>query len=149
MRLHAGGDRGAVAPRGRAGDGAARRSEDPAPLSRLDPSFHAGAALARAGGALVTRLLERLRVIDITDGAFAYAPRLLAGLGAEVVRIEPSGGSAVARTPTLAMTFGADRVGRTLDLDNTKERDDFLSLVRGADVLCESFRPGHLSGLGL
>lgn len=37
-------------------------------------------------------MLEGLRVLDLIDGMGAYAGRLLAGLGAEVILVEPSGG---------------------------------------------------------
>jgi crotonobetainyl-CoA:carnitine CoA-transferase CaiB-like acyl-CoA transferase len=105
--------------------------------------------MAGAGRAPVSRPLERLRVLDLTDGAFAYAPRLLAGLGASVLRIEPPGGSTVARTPALSVTFGADRELRTIDFDEAGGREEFASLVAGADVVCETFRPGRLHELSL
>jgi len=97
----------------------------------------------------MSRPLERLRALDLTDGAFAYGPRLLAGLGADVLRVEPGDGSSVSRTPALAATFGAERSLRTIDFTQAAARTEFAALVAGADIVLESFPPGRLSELGL
>src|ERR1700742_588772 len=41
----------------------------------------------------VTPALQGVRVLDLTDELGAYAGRLLVDLGAEVIRVEPPGGS--------------------------------------------------------
>ena len=44
-------------------------------------------------------VLAGLRVLDVTDASGAFAGRLLAGLGADVVRVEPPGGDPLRRLP--------------------------------------------------
>jgi crotonobetainyl-CoA:carnitine CoA-transferase CaiB-like acyl-CoA transferase len=39
-----------------------------------------------------TAILEGIRVADLTTGSFNYAGRLLAGLGADVIKLEPTEG---------------------------------------------------------
>ena len=55
-------------------------------------------------------MLERYRVLDLTDERGHLAAFILAGLGADVVLIEPpqgSGGHAAARSPATAATPSA------------------------------------------
>ena len=46
-------------------------------------------------------MLSPYRVLDLTDSRAELGPLLLAGLGAEVVKVEPPGGSASRREPPL------------------------------------------------
>ena len=55
-------------------------------------------------------VLRGLRVLDLSDVAGALATRLLGGLGADVVRVEPPGGSRLRRIGTLLE--GRDEIGR-------------------------------------
>src|ERR1700730_724309 len=48
--------------------------------------------------------LAGVRVLDLADNAVAYASRLLADLGAEVIRIEPPHGNALRHAAPLAMS---------------------------------------------
>ncbi len=90
------------------------------------------------------------------------AGRILADLGAEVIRIEPRGGDPLRRRgPQIAsarageggVAWGVAQAGkRGLVLDlvaNEKDRDTFRSLAAGSDVVIESFRPGRLAEFGL
>ena len=43
--------------------------------------------------------LEGLRVLDLTHSTFNYAGKLLAGFGAQVVKIEPPGGDPIRHQP--------------------------------------------------
>jgi crotonobetainyl-CoA:carnitine CoA-transferase CaiB-like acyl-CoA transferase len=47
-------------------------------------------------------LLEGLRVLDLSDESGALAGKILADLGADVVAVEPPGGSSLRRAPFLA-----------------------------------------------
>jgi crotonobetainyl-CoA:carnitine CoA-transferase CaiB-like acyl-CoA transferase len=85
-----------------------------------------------------------------------YLTRLLADLGADVVKLEPPGGDPMRYMPPLrgeiAAAYHALNAGkRSLCLD-LKQPEDLLAaqrLVDQADVLVESYRPGVLQRLGL
>ncbi len=105
--------------------------------------------------------LEGIRVLDLTSGSFGYAGRMLAGLGADVVQVEPPAGDEVRTWPPFAgdepgierglrhLHLNAGKRSVVLDLDTTSGSDTLRALVRGADALIESHAPGALAGLGL
>ncbi len=101
------------------------------------------------------------RVLDLTDERGQLCGKLLADLGADVVLVEPPGGS----TSRTVGPFAGDEMGpdRSLyhwafnrgkrsimvDLQAQAGRDRLLALVAEADLLVESFDPGVLEELGL
>ena len=98
--------------------------------------------------------LAGIRVLDLADNAVAYASRLLADLGAEVVRIEPPGGSALRRAPPLVQTPGgtascahafwnANKKAVTLDLGSTEGARLFGDLAARSDVVIRSSPTAH------
>ena len=108
------------------------------------------------------RALEGLRVLDLATPLAEATGRVLADLGAEVVKIEPPGGCESRFTPPLAegadgdpeascfwRAWGVGKRSVVLDLDDEGDRATFLELVRGADLLIESFRPGEMDDRGL
>lgn len=88
-----------------------------------------------------------------------YATRLLAELGAEVVKIEDPAGGDYARwyppvegDPPMSGIFRELNRGKksvALDLRTETGREALRALVARADVLVDSFRPGVLARLGL
>ncbi len=112
---------------------------------------------------MTERALGHLRVIDLThDVAGPYCTKLLAGFGAEVIKVEPPGRGDPLRSrgpfyqgvegpersiPFLWLNTGKKSI--TLDLENTQGREILRRLVRDADVLVENFPPGVLPSLGL
>ena len=97
--------------------------------------------------------LAGIRVIDLADASAALATRHLAGLGAEVFKIEPPGGDATRRYGPFfsgnSLWFGYCQQGKlslTLDLNQESDRETLRRLAAGADVIVESFAPGHLDG---
>ncbi|WP_111735691.1 CaiB/BaiF CoA transferase family protein [Roseovarius amoyensis] len=101
--------------------------------------------------------LRGVRILEI--GHFVAAPfccRLLADLGADVIKIEPPGGDPV-------RGWGEQRDGHSLwwsvhgrnkrsvavNLKSKDGRQVALDLARSCDVVVENFRPGHLARLGL
>lgn len=106
------------------------------------------------------KALSGVRVIDLaTDTAGAYASRLLAALGADIVRVEPPGGDELRRT-NMRMTDEPDggllaaylHAGkRSVVLDHRDEggRNDLLRLLRTADVIIETGRPGEWADAGV
>jgi crotonobetainyl-CoA:carnitine CoA-transferase CaiB-like acyl-CoA transferase len=105
--------------------------------------------------------LSPYRVLDLTDARAALAGMVLAGLGADVIRVEPPGGSdaryAEPLVPGLphalaSLRFHAFERGKrsaVLDLDSPRGRADFLSLVATSDFLLESAGPGAMAARGL
>src|SRR4051812_26475980 len=107
--------------------------------------------------------LEGLRVLDLTRAAAGpYCTRLLAAYGASVIKVErPRTGDLMRHVgPFVDDTPGADRGlaflhlnvnkhGVTLDLTSASGKAIAAELVRNADVVVESFRPGTLACLGL
>ena len=105
--------------------------------------------------------LTGLRVIELADEQAEYCGLALAGLGAEVIKVEPPGGSPTRRIgpfyedredPERSLFFWQYNRGKRsimLDLHQQKDRDQFCALVATADVLLESTPRGELDGLGL
>ncbi|MCC6438400.1 MAG: CoA transferase [Acidimicrobiales bacterium] len=107
-------------------------------------------------------MLSAYRVLDLTDDRGHFAGFILAMLGAEVIAVEPpGGGGARRRGPYLGGRSGTERSlshlaynrgKRSIELDLLRDgpdRDAFLGLVAGADVLIESFEPGAMAAAGI
>jgi len=103
-------------------------------------------------------LLAGIRVLDLANERAELAGRLLADLGAEVLKVEPPGGSpSRARGPFDAgngdsLYWAATAAGKlsvVLDLEDENDRGRFIELARRADILIESFDPGYMAHLGL
>ena len=106
--------------------------------------------------------LEGITVLDLTHCiAGPYCTKLLAGFGADVLKIEPPGGERGRRMapffrdepgPDSSLPFAYLNSGKrslTLNLKSTEGREILLSLLRDADVLVENFAPRVMSSLGL
>lgn len=105
--------------------------------------------------------LGDVRVIDLAGEIGQYCTKLLADLGADVIKVEPPGGDPVRRLPP----FYHDRPGEqtslywlnlntnkrsvTLDLETADGRRLFEKLAATADVVVETFPPGYLDRLGV
>ena len=92
------------------------------------------------------RPLAGIKVLDMTRVlAGPTATSVLAGLGAEVLRIEAPDGDELDAS-------GDHRLGKRwaiLDARTDEGREQLLSLLAEADVLIHGYRPGALEGLGL
>jgi crotonobetainyl-CoA:carnitine CoA-transferase CaiB-like acyl-CoA transferase len=113
------------------------------------------------------RALSDVRIVDLTHHiAGPYATKLLAGAGAEVIKVEPPWGEGGRRRPPhrAAQAAGAsgsadrgglfaflntDKYGVTLNLKHARGRELLRALLREADLLVENFAPGTLARLGL
>jgi len=105
--------------------------------------------------------LDDITVLDLSYKSFAgcYCSSVLAEHGAEVLRIEPPGGDFI-RTCTPYgfmykgeglnyLTEGRNKFHITLDLAEPAARGILKDLVRQADVLIETYRPGTMQDWGL
>jgi crotonobetainyl-CoA:carnitine CoA-transferase CaiB-like acyl-CoA transferase len=93
--------------------------------------------------------LAGLRVLDFsTSPAGAQASQTLADFGAEVVHVEPPGGSRLRTQPGYPF-IARGKKSIVLDLRAAGDREAARALAGGADVVIETFRPGVMERLGL
>jgi crotonobetainyl-CoA:carnitine CoA-transferase CaiB-like acyl-CoA transferase len=105
----------------------------------------------------LTKSFAGLRVLDFsTTIAGPHCTRMLADMGAEVIKIETAEGETMRTRPPLrdscSTTFGQLNVGKksvVLDLKSPKGIEVVRRLVASADVLVENFRPGVMRRLKL
>lgn len=113
------------------------------PLVRIDAGSPATVA---AWTVPPNRPLRGIRVLDLTRVlAGPVATRFLAGLGADVLRIDPPGWDEPSLEPDVTL---GKRTAR-LDLRSTAGRAAFERLLSEADVLVHGYRSNALSGLGI
>lgn len=105
--------------------------------------------------------LDGLRIIELTDEKGVWAGKLLADMGANVIKIEPPNGDPTrSYAPFLDDEPGPERSlyfwhyntskrGITLEIETEQGRALFKRLVEGADAVVESQRPGRLRDLGI
>ncbi|MBX3706098.1 MAG: CoA transferase [Pseudomonadales bacterium] len=105
--------------------------------------------------------LTGIRVLELSNERIAFAGKLLADMGADVILVEPPGGDpARAYPPFLDDEPGPDRSlywwhyhtskrGIVLDLDASADRATFRKLVATADIVIESEPTRRLARLGL
>ena len=93
--------------------------------------------------------LAGLRVLDLSNSpAGAQASQTLADFGAEVVQVEPPGGSALRDLPSYPLICRGKK-SMVLDLHDAGDAALAREMALGADVLIETFRPGVMERLGL
>jgi len=106
--------------------------------------------------------LAGLLVADLATTRAELAGRLLAELGAEVIKVEPPGGAAARSLPPFDesqgrgageslywASVGNGKKSVVLDIESSASREALGRLLRHADVVIESFDPGYLAALGL
>ena len=106
--------------------------------------------------------LTGIKVLDLSeDIAGSFCARLLADYGADVLKVEPPGGSAMRRFgpfyqeqphPEKSLFFlilNLNKKGITLDLSSPAGRRLLLELIPHVDLVIESYKPGHLADLGI
>src|ERR671922_1733648 len=106
-------------------------------------------------------MLSPYRVLDLTDERGILCGKILADLGADVIQIEPPGGSSARRIgpfyhdevdPEWSLfwwSYAANKRSITLNLASRDGRALLMRLVPSAHFLIESFPPGHMERLGL
>jgi benzylsuccinate CoA-transferase BbsE subunit len=116
---------------------------------------------AANGHASTQGALAGLRVLDLTGHRAQLCARLLADMGADVVKVEPPGGDHARRLgpfvddrphPDRSLFFwfyNLNKRSLTLDIGHPRGRDLLLGLARGADVVVEDLAPGAFAKLGI
>jgi crotonobetainyl-CoA:carnitine CoA-transferase CaiB-like acyl-CoA transferase len=113
--------------------------------------------IAENDEANLTKSFAGLRVLDFsTTIAGPHCARMLADMGAEVIKIEQADGETMRSRPPLrnncSTTFGQLNVGKkslVLDLKSEKATEVIRRLVATADIIVENFRPGVMRRLQL
>jgi crotonobetainyl-CoA:carnitine CoA-transferase CaiB-like acyl-CoA transferase len=106
------------------------------------------------------RALSDVRVVDLTHFiAGPYATKLLADMGADVIKVEPVSGeggrklgphrAGVEDCGGLFAFLNLNKRGVTINLKHDRGRELIAGLLDGADLLIENFAPGTLAALGL
>lgn len=105
--------------------------------------------------------LGGLRILEVGDELGEYCGKILAGLGADVVRVEPVGGEITRGYgpfyrdephPDRSLYFWHYNFGKRsieLNLDDTAGQESFRSLALSADVILDSRPRGYLDERGL
>lgn len=96
--------------------------------------------------------LDGVRVLEISALAGAVCGRVLADLGAEVIKLEPPGGEQARRTPPLVpvaggaqesaawLAFNPGKKSLTLDADDDRELQRFAALAAKSDIVVTDFQ---------
>lgn len=105
--------------------------------------------------------LADLRILDLAGEIGVYATKLLADLGADVIRIEHPAGDPLRQIgpfwhddtqsdrSLLFLNHNTNKRSITLDIASPEGHALFEKLVVTADIVVETFEPGYLDGLGL
>jgi crotonobetainyl-CoA:carnitine CoA-transferase CaiB-like acyl-CoA transferase len=93
-------------------------------------------------------VLSGYRILDLTDEKGMFAARLLADMGAEVIRIARPG-APPHQNPVVYSYLNAGKKSISLDYHTGKGCELFKRLVGVADVLVETKPPGYLVSRGL
>ncbi len=105
--------------------------------------------------------LEGIRVIELADAHGEWCGKLLADMGADVIKVEPPGGSQTRRIgpfvgdePDIEESlhfwhYNTSKRGVTLDVERAEDRDALLQLLDAADVFIETLAPGRADALAI
>jgi benzylsuccinate CoA-transferase BbsE subunit len=105
--------------------------------------------------------LREIQVLDLADEKASFCSKLLADLGARVIKIEKPGGDASRNTgpfwkdsphPDRSLSFwfnNTNKLGITLNIEKSAGREILLRALKKTDILIETFTPGYLAGVGL
>jgi crotonobetainyl-CoA:carnitine CoA-transferase CaiB-like acyl-CoA transferase len=105
--------------------------------------------------------LRGLRVLELADEKGVYCGKLLADMGADVIKIEPPGGDPTRALPPFwrdqpdpdgslfFLYMNTNKRGVAFDITTTEGQTWFRKLAATADVVIETFPPGYLDGLDL
>jgi crotonobetainyl-CoA:carnitine CoA-transferase CaiB-like acyl-CoA transferase len=109
----------------------------------------------------VELLLEPYRVLDLTDAKGLLCGKILADLGADVIKIERPGGDPARNIgpfyhgiphPEKSLfwfAYNANKKSITLNIESTDGQELLKKLVAKTNIVLESFTPGYMESLGL
>ena len=109
----------------------------------------------------VETALAGRRVIELADETGAYCGKLLADMGADVIKCERPGGDAARfirpfwggePDPDRSLSFllaNTNKRSLEIDLESSQGREQFAQLATGADLVIETCPPGTLDDWGI
>jgi len=107
------------------------------------------------------RALGGYRILDLADSMVALCTKLLADLGADVIKVERPEGDPMRRIPPFVddvphhekglffLYRNTNKRGITLNLESSEGKAIFRELVKAVDVVVENWPPGYMASLGL
>lgn len=110
---------------------------------------------------MMPKALDGIRVLEIGDQLTQYAGKLLADMGAEVVKIEPLEGAKSRKIGPFYQDeedvnkslyfwhYNTSKKSIQLNLQSKPDQDKFMKMVSNFDVVLEDFKPGLLKEWGL
>lgn len=94
--------------------------------------------------------LQGLRVVDLTRNLPGpFATRLLADLGAEIIKIEPASGDPARALGDLFTALNHGKTTLKVDFRDAQGIEAIKAHLKDSDVMIDSFRPEVLEGMGL
>ena len=105
--------------------------------------------------------LEGVRVIELCDDLGAFAGKMLADMGADVIKVEPPEGDPTRAYPPFVdddpnperslffWHYNTSKASITLDLEEAEGQERLRALIAGADIFIESQTPERLAALAL
>ena len=109
----------------------------------------------------MTSVLDDVRILEVGGELGVWCGKLLADMGATVVKVEPPEGEETRRYPPFYNDepdkngslyfwhYNTNKQSVTLDIESETGRDLFLRMAAGADVVIDSSAPKYLDSLGL
>jgi len=106
-------------------------------------------------------VLSPYRVLDLTNENGFLCGKILADLGADVIKVEPPGGDPARMIGPFCkdipdpegslfwLAYNTSKRGITLSLETQDGREILKELIRTTDFVIESFPPGYMDDLGL
>jgi benzylsuccinate CoA-transferase BbsE subunit len=106
-------------------------------------------------------ILAPYQALDLTDEKGFLCGKILADLGADVIKIEKLGGDPAREMgpfyhdivdPEKSLfwfAYNTNKRSVTLNIETADGQEIFKKLVKTADIVIESFKPGYMDGLGL
>jgi benzylsuccinate CoA-transferase BbsE subunit len=106
-------------------------------------------------------MLKGCRALDLTNQDGFLCGKILADLGADVIKIEPPQGDPARKTgpfwsdipdPEKSLywfSYNSNKRGITLNIETKDGKDILTKLIKTADFVIESFPPGYMEEIGL
>lgn len=105
--------------------------------------------------------LKNICILDLADEKASFCTKLLADLGAYVIKVEKPGGDSSRRIgpfeedsphPEQSLSFqynNTNKLGITLNIEHRDGQKIFTRLLKKADIVVETFPPGYLDKIAL
>ena len=106
-------------------------------------------------------VLDDVRILEVGGELGGWCGKLLADMGATVIKVEPPEGEETREYPPFYNDepdkngslyfwhYNTNKQSVTLDIESETGRDLFLRLAAGADVIIDSSEPKYMDSLGL